>query len=354
MNKFWSDRIRNITPYVPGEQPRQSGYIKLNTNENPYPPSPKVAAAIVAFDYSGLRLYPDPDCGSLNGAIAEKYHVDISQVFSSNGSDEILAFCFPAFFEGQRGVIFPDITYSFYPVFAGLFGVHFKTVPLLSDYSVPIDDFCKNEAGVIIANPNAPTGIALGLKDIERITDSNPDHVVLIDEAYVDFGAESAVGLIDKYENLLVVRTFSKSHGLAGLRVGYALGNRGLIAGLSVVRDSFNSYTVDRLAMTAAEAAIKNGAYYDGLSQRIINTRQAGALRFQKLGFEVLESKANFLFVRHREHEAKALYEGLKKQGILVRHFDKPRIREFLRVTVGTEEEMDILFNKLEKLEDAQ
>ena len=274
MKRYWSKHIQNVVPYTPGEQPREGNFIKLNTNECPYPPSPKVMEAIRAAGGEGLRLYPDPECLDLRTAIAQREGLDVNQVFCGNGSDEILAFAFQAFFDPDREVVFPRITYSFYPVYTDFFGLNRREVPMNSDFTDPIELLCGNNGGVVLANPNAPTGIAVGLDTVEKLLKANPDVVVIVDEAYVDFGADSAVGLISRYPNLLVVQTASKSRALAGLRVGWAMGNAGLIDGLRCVRDSINSYTVDRLAQAGAAAAIRDEAYFQSVRRRVIDTRR--------------------------------------------------------------------------------
>ncbi|MDD4494639.1 MAG: histidinol-phosphate transaminase [Eubacteriales bacterium] len=347
MSKFWSDSIKSLKPYVPGEQPKDKKYIKLNTNENPYPPSQAAIEAIKLAANEGLRLYPDPGCSSLKNAIAGYFGLESNMIFIGNGSDEILAFCWKAFFDNGGEVLFPDITYSFYPVYSEHYGVKHRTVPLNEDFTVPVEFFFKSSGGVVITNPNAPTGLCLSLPDIERIVEGNPDNVVILDEAYIDFGGESAVGLINKYENLLVVRTFSKSHSLAGLRVGYAMGQRHLIEGLERVRDSFNSYTVDALALAGAEAAFRDIEYFRKTVSRVVRTRDDFSLNLRQLGFTVHESKANFVFVSHPNNPAEHLFTKLKENGILVRYFNKPRISNYLRISIGTDEQMQELVQEL-------
>ncbi len=354
MSRFWSESIKNIQPYTPGEQPKDKKYIKLNTNENPYPPSPKVVEAIRNAAGDGLKLYPDPTCSNLRDAIAELFGLVRGQVFAGNGSDEILAFAWKAFFEGKGEVLFPDITYSFYPVYSALFGVIYRTVPLKDDFTVPTEAFFNSDAGAVIANPNAPTGICLGIGEVERILENNPDKVVILDEAYVDFGGESAARLINKYENLLVIRTLSKSFSLAGLRIGFALGQRPLIEGLERVRDSFNSYTLDTLALAGAKAAIEDAAYYRETAGMIMRTRDSFVQKLRELGFSVLDSKANFVFACHSNVPAAELFNKLRDSGILVRYFDKPRIKNFLRISIGTDEQMDRLNDILKKLVDCK
>lgn len=350
MNRFWSSRIAGLAPYVPGEQPKDGVFIKLNTNENPYPPSPKVREAISAALGDSLRLYSDPDCTGLRRAVAEQYGLKVEQVFAGNGSDEVLAFCFLALFSPGETIVFPDITYSFYPVYANFFGVPYRAVPLDEEFRIPVEQLCGGNRGVIFPNPNAPTGRALPRSRVERILQENPDVPVVVDEAYVDFGGESAVGLIGRYPNLLVIHTLSKFRALAGLRAGYAMGDENLIAALNCVKNSFNSYTMDRLALAGAEAAIRDTEYSRAVAEKIRATRDKTAERLKAMGFYVIPSAANFLFIRHETMQGKALWKGLRRNGILVRRFDAPRISEFLRVTVGTEEEMDALCRTLSAL----
>ena len=350
MKEFWSKRAKALTPYVPGEQPRERKFIKLNTNENPYPPSQTAVAAIREAAGESLRLYPDPECTSLREALAATFDLKPGQVFVGNGSDEVLALCFQAFFDAERAILFPDITYSFYPVFADLFGLSYREVPLDECFGLPLEPFLGNNGGVVIANPNAPTGRAVSLCDIRTLLEGNPQSVVVVDEAYVDFGAQSAVPLIDSYPNLVVVQTMSKSRALAGLRVGFALGNENLIAALNRVKNSFNSYTLDRLALAGAEGALRDRDYLRAITMKISSTRDWAADRLKRMGFAVSDSAANFLFVSHPAVEAKGLLDGLRERGILVRWWDKPRIRDYLRITVGTDEEMEALCQALAQL----
>jgi histidinol-phosphate aminotransferase len=348
MSKYWSPLVRSLSPYVPGEQPKDTAAIvKLNTNENPYPPSPKVMAAIKRFDEGSLRLYPDPDASELTQALARQFSLDCEQVFVGNGSDEILALAFMAFFKQSNPILFPDVTYSFYQVYCQLFDIAFEQVPLAADFQIDVNDYCKPCGGVIIANPNAPTGVALSLHEIETLLKSNADSVVLIDEAYVDFGAESAVALIQTYPNLLVVQTFSKSRALAGMRIGYALGNRTLIEGLNRVKNSFNSYPLDRLAQCAGVEALEDAAYFEKTRQEIIALRDNMILQLEAIGFDVLPSSANFVFARHAEKDAEGLYLALKNRGVLVRHFNQGRISNYLRISVGTQREIVTLMSTL-------
>ena len=350
MNRYWSKRIQDIVPYTPGEQPKDQRFIKLNTNECPYPPSPKAVEAIREAAGDSLRLYPDPECVDLRAAIAQREGLEISQVFCGNGSDEILAFAFQAFFDSEREVVFPRITYSFYPVYTSFFGLRRREVPMEPDFSSPIDLLCGNNGGGVLANPNAPTGLAVGLDTVEKLLAANPDVVVIVDEAYVDFGADSAAGLVGRYPNLLVVQTTSKSRALAGLRVGWAMGDAGLIDGLRCVRDSINSYTVDRLAQAGAAAAIRDEGYFQSIRRRVMDTREWTERTLREKGFTVLPSQANFLFVSHPGRTGKELLDGLRRRGVLVRWWPIPEIENWLRISIGTEEEMAALSAALEEL----
>lgn len=350
MKEFWSKRIRDAVPYTPGEQPKDRQFIKLNTNECPYPPSPKVLEAIKAAADATLRLYPDPECLALREAIAKREGLDVGQVFCSNGSDEVLAFAFQAFFDPDREIVFPRITYSFYPVYTNYFGLKCRQVPMNSNFSDPIDLLCGNNGGVVLCNPNAPTGIAVGLDVVEKLLQANPDVVVIVDEAYVDFGADSAVGLIDKYPNLLVIQTCSKSRALAGLRVGWAMGDQNLIDGLRCVRDSINSYTVDRIAQAGARAAIEDEEYFQTIRKKVMDTREWVLQALKEKGFTVLPSQTNFLFINHPAKPGKELLDGLRERGILVRWWGDPDICDWVRVTVGTDEEIRALMTALEEL----
>ena len=322
MKELWSRRIKDLEAYVPGEQPKDRRYIKLNTNENPYPPSPRALEAIKNAADASLRLYPDPDCGELVDAICEKYGVGKDEVFVGNGSDEVLSMCFPAFFDPERSIIFPNITYSFYPVYAELYEIPYRTIALRDDFTVPVESFLEPNGGVIIANPNAPTGIALPLDQIERIAAANSGSVVIVDEAYVDFGCESALPLIHRYPNLLVVRTTSKSFSLAGLRVGWAMGSANLISALNTVKNSINSYTLDRLAIAGAAAAIRDGEYFDGCCERVMATRERSIRELEALGFTCLPSRTNFIFARPDKMPAAELFRELRARGMLVRYFN--------------------------------
>ncbi|MGM9606397.1 MAG: histidinol-phosphate transaminase [Oscillospiraceae bacterium] len=347
MKEFWSGRIRDAVPYVPGEQPRDRKFIKLNTNENPYPPSERAAEAMRAAVNADLRLYPDPECTALRAAAAECWGVKPEQVFCGNGSDEILAFCFQAFFDPGREVVFPRITYSFYPVYTDYFGLDRREVPMNPDFSDPVELLCGNNGGVVLANPNAPTGIAVELDVVEKLLRANPDVVVIVDEAYVDFGAQSAVGLIDRYPNLVVVQTLSKSRSLAGLRVGFALGQENLIAALCCVRDSINSYTVDRVAQAGAAVALADREYFEQTRKKVMDTRAWTAGELEKLGFIVCPSQANFVFARHPDKPGKEIFDHLRQEGILVRRWDIPEIRDWLRISIGTDAEMQAMISAL-------
>ena len=347
MSRYWSSLLEGLTPYVAGEQPRDRKYIKLNTNENPYPPSPHVIEKIKELASSDLRLYPDPEALELRESIASYYGIQKENVFVGNGSDEVLALAFMAFFLKDSPLLFPDITYSFYPVYCDLFGITYETVPLTKDFEIDTSLYSSDKAGIIFPNPNAPTGRALPLENIEKLLNHNPDTPIAIDEAYVDFGAESAVKLIGSHDNLLVIQTFSKSRSLAGLRTGFAVGSGELIEGLNMVKNSFNSYPLDRLAIGGAAQAVKDEDYFIKCRDMIIETREQTSSRLKNFGFTVIPSKANFIMTSHPEVRGKELYEKLKEQGILVRHFDKPGINEFIRVTIGTEEEMNIFMDRV-------
>ena len=350
MNRFWSGRIRGVTPYIPGEQPRGRSFVKLNTNECPYPPSPRAVEAIREAAGEGLRLYPDPECTGLREAVARREGLDADQVFCGNGSDEVLAFAFQAFFDPDREVVFPRITYSFYPVYTDFFGLKRREVPMNPDFSNPVDLLCGGNGGVVLANPNAPTGIAVGLDTVEKLLRANPDVVVIVDEAYVDFGADSAVKLIGRYPNLLVVQTTSKSRALAGLRVGWAMGDPGLIQGLRCVRDSVNSYTVDRLAQAGAAAAVEDEDYFQSIRARVMKTRGWTEQALKEKGFTVLPSQANFVFASHPAHKGKALLDGLRARGVLVRWWDRPEIENWLRISIGTDGDMAALAAALDEI----
>lgn len=344
MRSFWSDRLAELTPYVPGEQPKDGVYIKLNTNENPYPPSPAVLRAIAAAANGGLRLYPDPECRAVRTAIAEYYGLNAEQVFVGNGSDEVLAMAYLAFFSPEDKIAFPAVSYSFYPVYADLFAIPYDAVALREDYTLDLSVFDGAYQGVVFANPNAPTGMALPLEQVEALLQKHPDRLVIVDEAYVDFGAESALKLVEKYENLLVVQTFSKSRSLAGMRIGFAIGNPVLIKYLNDVKYSFNSYTMDQTALSCGVAAVKDEAYFQETTDKIKKTRENAKVELAKLGFSFPDSKANFLFITHPEYQAKDLFKALREEGIYVRYFAQPRIDNYLRVSIGTDGQMEALY----------
>jgi histidinol-phosphate aminotransferase len=354
MSRFWSQVVRDLTPYVPGEQPKIANLIKLNTNEHPFPPSPRVVAAIQAElgdDGGRLRLYPDPNADLLKNAIATRYSVKSAEVFVGNGSDEVLAHIFMALLKHDAPILFPDITYSFYPVYCGLYGVAHRTVPLAADFSIDPADYCGvANGGILIANPNAPTGRLLALDAIERIVRANPDSVVVVDEAYVDFGGDTAIPLTQKYDNLLVVHTLSKSRSLAGLRVGFAVGHPDLIEALERVKNSFNSYPLDRLAIVGAVAAIEDEAYFRQCCEAVIATRETLSADLADLGFEVLPSAANFIFAHHPQRDAAELAKALRERNIIVRHFKLPRIDQFLRITIGSDADCQALIDGLRNI----
>jgi histidinol-phosphate aminotransferase len=344
MSRYWSAVVHRLTPYVPGEQPKLPNLVKLNTNENPYGPSPKVIEAVRAEAADTLRLYPDPNSDRLRAAIAAYHGVAADQVFVGNGSDEVLAHVFMALLKHEGPILFPDITYSFYPVYCRLYGIDHLAVPLTDAFEIRVDDYLVANGGVIFPNPNAPTGRLLALGEIERLLAGNPDSVVVIDEAYIDFGGASAVRLVARYPQLLVTRTLSKSHALAGLRVGYAIGQPPLIEALNRVKDSFNSYPLDRFAQAGALASIEDPAYFEGICGRVVATRSRLVDALEQIGFAVLPSAANFIFARHPAHDGAALAAALRERGIIVRHFGKPaRIAPFLRITVGTDAQCDAL-----------
>lgn len=350
MSKFWSPFVKDLVPYVPGEQPKLAKLVKLNTNENPYGPSPKAIAAMQAEVNNNLRLYPDPNSDRLKQAVADYYGVQTAQVFVGNGSDEVLAHAFHGLFQHGEPLLFPDISYSFYPVYCGLYGIDFVQVPLDEQFQIRVEDYVRPNGGIIFPNPNAPTGCGLALEAIERLLKANPDTVVLVDEAYIDFGGETAISLVDKYPNLLVSQTLSKSRSLAGLRVGIAVGHPDLIEALERIKNSFNSYPLDRMAIAGAAAAFEDKAYFEQTCQRVIESREAVVAGLEKLGFEVLPSQANFVFARHPDKDAATLAAGLREQGVIVRHFKQQRIAQFLRITIGTPEQNQALLDALQGL----
>jgi histidinol-phosphate aminotransferase len=350
MSNYWSPVLHELKPYVPGEQPKEDDFIKLNTNENPYPPSPRVINAIVKAADSSLRRYPDPDCVALRQAIADHYLVDKENVFVGNGSDEILALSFISFFKQSLPILFPDISYSFYDVYCRLFEIRNIRIPLTEDLDISLPDYERPNGGIIFPNPNAPTGKLLSLARIEKLLKHNGETVVIVDEAYIDFGGDTAVQLIGKHPNLLVAQTFSKSRSLAGLRVGAALGSEALIEGLERAKNSFNSYPLDRLSMAGALEAIRDDAYCRATCKKVMQTRERTVEVLSKMGFSVVPSSANFIFIRPAGIQAGELYARLKEDKILVRYFDRPRINNYLRVTIGTDEEMQVFIEKTARI----
>ena len=350
MSRFWTKLAADLSPYVPGEQPRGERLVKLNTNESPYPPAPGVLTAIAETSGDSLKRYPDPDSSALRAAYAEREGLNVGQVFLGNGSDEVLAHTFQGLLKHERPLAFPDISYSFYPVWSALYEVPFTRVPLTADFRVDVTAFPADCGGIIIPNPNAPTGVLLSLDDIRQLLQAHPDVVVVIDEAYIDFGGESATGLIHEYDNLLVVQTASKSRSLAGLRVGVAFGQEHLIEALVRIKDSFNSYPMDVVAQRAMLASLADEAWFRECCNRVIRTRERTTAGITEMGFEVLPSAANFVFARHPQVAGLELFTALRERQIIVRYFDKPRISEFLRISIGTDEEMDALLGALQEL----
>ncbi len=350
MSRYWSDVVKQLEPYVPGEQPKLANLVKLNTNENPCGPSPRVLQAIHDATSDALRLYPDPNAEQLKAAIGKFHAIDARNIFVGNGSDEVLAHVFLGLLKHAQPLLFPDITYSFYPVYCGLYQVEFETIPLAEDFSIHIDDYLKPNGGIIFPNPNAPTGRLLPMAEIERLLRSNADSVVVVDEAYVDFGGESAIPLIADYPNLLVVQTLSKARSLAGLRVGFAAGHADLIDALERVKNSFNSYPLGRLAIAGATAAFEDREYFEHTCRTVIASREKLVGDLKGLGFEVLPSAANFIFVRHPQHDAEKSALALRRRGIIVRHFKLPRIDQFLRITIGTDAQCATLVAALKEI----
>lgn len=346
MSREWTKNLRNIEPYVPGEQSKDKDIVKINANENPYPPSPKAIEALKSFDTNKLRFYPSANSTKLKEAIAKYYKVDVSNVFVGNGSDDVLAVAFQSFFNSEKPIVYPDLTYSFYPVWCSLFGIKYKNYSVGDDFRINPEDYKEKNGGVVIPNPNAPTSLGEGLDFVEKILNYNQDSVVIIDEAYVDFGGTSSIPLIDKYENLLVTGTFSKSRSLAGLRIGFAIGSKALIDVMEAVKNSYNSYTVDSLSIEMGAASIEDDEYFKSTCQKVIETRQRVTLELEKLGFDVLDSQTNFIFATHNEHNMKSLFEYLKTQKVFIRYFSLPRIENYVRITIGTNEEMDIFLEK--------
>ena len=347
MSQFWSPIVHTLTPYVPGEQPKVANLIKLNTNENPYGPSPKVTEVLKAQADERLRLYPDPNSSDLKAAIAKYHKIKTDQVFVGNGSDEVLAHAFLGLLKKDKPLLFPDISYSFYPVYCGLYEIDFQTIPLTEQFEIQAKDYQVDNGGIIFPNPNAPTGRVLALTEIEDIVKANAQSVVVVDEAYIDFGGETAITLIDKYPNLLVTQTLSKSRSLAGLRVGFAVGHPDLIEGLERVKNSFNSYPLDRFAINGAVAAFEDQTYFEECCKKIISSRENLISELEALGFETIPSSANFIFTTHKHKRAADIADYLRENSIIVRYFNKPRIDNYLRITIGTDDECRALINTL-------
>ena len=343
----WKDHVRRVDPYVPGEQPSEQNIIKLNTNENPYPPAPGVEEVLRGMRADEMRLYPDPAAGLLVDKLAAVYHVKKEQVFVGVGSDDVLAMAFLTFFNGKEPLLFPDVSYSFYEVWAECFRIPYQKIPLTKDWRIDPDDYAGTCGGIIFPNPNAPTGIALSVGEIRRILEAHRDVVVIVDEAYIDFGAESALPLLEEYDNLLIVQTFSKSRSMAGMRIGFAIGSEELIRCLSDVRYSFNSYTMNRTAILAGAAALEDSAYFEKMVGKIINTRDSVREELEEMGFVCLDSKTNFLFVTHPDMAAAELFRILREKNIYVRYFPLPRIDNYLRITIGTAKQMQVLLDTL-------
>lgn len=348
--KVWESYIRKVEPYVPGEQPKIKNVIKLNTNENPYPPSKAVMDALTKVDLDSLKLYPDPEVTKLNEAIANFYSVNKNQVFTGVGSDDVISMIFMTFFNSDKPVLFPEISYSFYSVWADLHKVPYETVRLDEDFNILVEDFNRENGGIIFPNPNAPTSKYLELSSVEEIIKNNQDSVVVVDEAYIDFGGESAIKFVNKYDNLIVVQTFSKSRSMAGMRIGYAIANEKLIKALNDVKFSFNSYTMNRTAIELGTAAINDKAYFEECCKKIVATRERTMKALKELGFSFPESKANFIFAKHKDVPASLIFTKLKEKNIFVRYFNKPRIDNYLRITIGTDEQMDALIKALKEI----
>ena len=349
MSTSWEANVRKVIPYVPGEQPKIPNLVKLNTNENPYPPSPAVRKALAEMSTDDLRLYPDPAAEALVEAFAQVYGLKKSQVFTGVGSDDVLAMSFLAFFNSDQPILFPDITYSFYDVWADLFRIPYKQIPLDENFQIRSEDYAVQNGGVIFPNPNAPTGVLLAKEQVRSIIEANRDVVVIVDEAYIDFGGESVLDLIDTYDNLLVVQTLSKSRSLAGMRIGAAFGSEKLIAYLNDVKYSFNSYTMNRTAIAAGRAAVLDTEYFRETTEKVIRTREWTKERLRELGFEFGDSMSNFIFARHKSVPAEELFSALRKAGIIVRYFKKPRIDQYLRISIGTDEQMQKLIGFLKE-----
>lgn len=346
MLSAWKENLRKIEPYVPGEQSKDKDIVKINANENPYPPSPKAVEVLKNFDTNNLRFYPNANSTKLKEALAKYYGVGVENVFVGNGSDDVLAVAFQSFFNSDKPIVYPDLTYSFYPVWCSLFGIEYKTHPVGDDFRINAEDYKEKNGGVIIPNPNAPTSLGEGTGFVKKILDYNQDSVVIIDEAYVDFGGVSSVPLVKKYENLLVTGTFSKSRSLAGLRIGFAIGSKTLIDVMEAVKNSYNSYTVDSISIEVGSASIEDDEYFKSTCQKVIKTRQRVTDELKKLGFDVLDSQTNFIFATHDKYSMKEMFEYLKTQKVFIRYFSLPRIENYVRITIGTDDEMDIFLQK--------
>lgn len=346
MLSAWKENLRKIEPYVPGEQSKDKDIVKINANENPYPPSPKAVEVLKNFDTNNLRFYPNANSTKLKEALAKYYGVGVENVFVGNGSDDVLAVAFQSFFNSDKPIVYPDLTYSFYPVWCSLFGIEYKTYAVGDDFRINAEDYKEKNGGVIIPNPNAPTSLGEGTGFVKKILDYNQDSVVIIDEAYVDFGGVSSVPLVKKYENLLVTGTFSKSRSLAGLRIGFAIGSKTLIDVMEAVKNSYNSYTVDSISIEVGSASIEDDEYFKSTCQKVIKTRQRVTDELRKLGFDVLDSQTNFIFATHDKYSMKEMFEYLKTQKVFIRYFSLPRIENYVRITIGTDDEMDIFIQK--------
>lgn len=349
MTDLWTKNLRDVEPYVPGEQSKNKNIVKLNANENPYPPSPMVKKALESFDLSELKKYPNANATELKQALADYYNVGIENVFVGNGSDDVIAIAFQSFFNSDKPIVYPDLTYSFYPVWCRLFDIPYKTYPVDDNFRINVEDYREANGGVVIPNPNAPTSIGEGLDFVERLMEYNRDSIVIIDEAYVDFGGVSSIELTKKYENLLVTGTFSKSRSLAGLRLGFAIGSKRLISVMEAVKNCYNSYTVDSLAITMGSASIKDDEYFKDCCKKIINTRERVANEMRGLGFTVTDSSTNFLFATRDDLSMKELFEYLKSKNVFIRYFNLPRIDNHVRISIGTDDEMDIFLSRLKE-----
>lgn len=351
-SKKWKENIRKVVPYVPGEQPKVEGkLIKLNTNENPYPPSPKATLAAQRMDMDKYRLYPDPAASKLVTALAREYGVDDNQVFVGVGSDDVIAMSFLTFFNSDKPILFPDVSYSFYEVWADLYHIPYERPALDEDFNIVPEEYCRENGGIIFPNPNAPTGVYMPLDSVKKILDANRDVIVMVDEAYIDFGGESALALINDYDNLLVVRTYSKSRSMAGLRIGYAIGNSELIAALNDVKYSYNSYTMNMAAIELGAAVLEDKQYFEDTVAKIVNTRENAKKRLRELGFTFTDSRTNFIFAKPSKVSAVELFDELKKRNIYVRYFTAPRVNEYLRITIGTDEEMEHFYEAVEEIQ---